>query len=116
MLETLMKNRKLRPFAYDKKLLFCFFTDGLQFKPNYDNKRIFNNMEENDLGNYPKTAAKHNHGLSPAETRKLAYQYAVKNNKKVPESWKKREEAGPDWLSLFMRRNSISIQVLKQQA
>ena len=41
--------------------------------------------------------------------KKLAYKDAVKNVIKVPESWKKNEEAGADWLSSSMTRQCISI-------
>jgi len=56
-------------------------TDGLRFKPNYEHGRIFSDDEEIELCCYVKTAAKHHRGLCPSETRKLAYQYAAKNEK-----------------------------------
>jgi len=47
-------------------------------------------------------------GLSPKETRKLAFQFnqfATDLGKPVPEIWKITLSAGEDWFSGFMRRH-----------
>lgn len=44
-------------------------------------------------------------GLSAIESRRLAYQFAVKVDKKIPSGWKSNELAGPDWFEGFMRRH-----------
>lgn len=51
-------------------------------------------------------AQKLNHGLTPSDTRKLAYSFAKSNNIKMPSRWEVNEEAGKDWFSSFLRRNS----------
>lgn len=51
-----------------------------------------------------------NYGFSTKEVRKLAFEFAERYDKKVPESWKKEKMAGEVWLRLFMNRNkSLSI-------
>ena len=55
------------------------------------------------------------YGLSPKETRKLAYEFAVKNKKTFPDSWNKNAMAGEDWLSGYMKRNT-GITIRKPEA
>ncbi|ELT87652.1 hypothetical protein CAPTEDRAFT_211200 [Capitella teleta] len=59
----------------------------IRLKPAYDNKLVFTNDEEKDLSKYLLTASKRNHGLTTCSTRKLAYEYAVRNKKNIPSSW-----------------------------
>lgn len=58
------------------------------------------------MGNYLKKAADIYYGLSPREVRKLAFQYAVAINARMPKSWLEKEMAGEDWLTAFIKRNS----------
>ena len=67
------------------------------FKPNYKNNIVFDDMEEGQLQNYLFTASKHHHSLTTVETRKLAFQFARKNNKKTPPGWEAFQIAGSDW-------------------
>lgn len=46
------------------------------------------------------------YGLSPREVRKLAFDYAVKLNLRIPESWVNQKIAGADWFSSFMKRHT----------
>ncbi|KAF2899678.1 hypothetical protein ILUMI_06496 [Ignelater luminosus] len=49
-------------------------------------------------------------GLTLKDTLALAYQYAVANNKLIPESWRENQCAGIEWIYLFRQRhNSISL-------
>ncbi|XP_053947962.1 uncharacterized protein LOC128856673 [Anastrepha ludens] len=74
------------------------------------NRQIFSDDEENKLAAYLKTAADIYYGLTPYETRKFAFEYAKKNNKTMPESWKTKLMAGEDWLGNFLKRHpSLSI-------
>lgn len=74
------------------------------------NRQIFSDDEENKLAVYLKTAADIYYGLTPYETRKFAFEYAKKNNKTMPESWKTKLMAGEDWLGNFLKRHpSLSI-------
>lgn len=45
------------------------------------------------------------HGLTPKATRRLAYEYAERNNLKYPPKWKETKSAGPDWFSSFLKRH-----------
>ena len=58
------------------------------------------------LGDYLQEASRLNYGLTPRETRQLAYKFAVANKLRVPPSWEKKKEAGVDWFLGFIRRQS----------
>lgn len=42
------------------------------------------------------------YGLTYVQTRELAFQYAIKLGKDVPENWTKNKIAGIDWMKLFL--------------
>lgn len=46
------------------------------------------------------------HGLTPTQTKELAYQFAVKNSVQAPEKWKEEKKAGREWFTAFLKRNS----------
>ena len=73
----------------------------------FHNRQVFTQKQESDLADYLIVAQKLNHGLTPRDTRKFAYRFAKANQIEVPLRWKVKEEAGPDWFSLFIKRNSI---------
>ena len=70
---------------------------------------------ESELADYLKDCSLVNHGLSTNETREIAYSFAVTNNIKVPNNWKKRERASEDWCSGFIKRNK-TISIRKPEA
>jgi hypothetical protein len=45
-------------------------------------------------------------GLSPIGIRKLAFDFSLKLNLKVPKTWTDKKQAGIDWFSAFLKRNS----------
>lgn len=45
------------------------------------------------------------HGLTPSQTRELAFNFAVANKIAVPPNWTENEKASEDWFSAFMKRN-----------
>ena len=47
--------------------------------------------------------------LDVRETKQFAYQYAIKNDIKIAENWKKSETAGTEWFYLFFNRTKLSI-------
>ena len=57
------------------------------------------------LCEYLKTTSKLHHAYTPMQLRKLAFQYAMNIDKKVPESWKTEKCAGYDWYRGFVDRN-----------
>lgn len=77
--------------------------------PNYSVNKIFSSEEEEILSDYLQTLAKLHHGLTPKNVRKLAYELAVVNHKKIPESWHSNKMAGKFWLTHFLKRNPLSI-------
>ena len=66
---------------------------------------IFTPEEEASLSQYLLQASRMCYGLTSRDTRTLAYNYAVANNKTVPDSWIDSKEAGIDWLAGFRARN-----------
>lgn len=44
-------------------------------------------------------------GLSAREARELAFQFAEKLNKTVPQTWKQNKMAGTDWFSQYFKRH-----------
>ena len=46
--------------------------------------------------------------LSPKERRKLAYRFAKANRIEIPKSWYDKQQAGPDWLTFFLKRHRHS--------
>ena len=68
-------------------------------------KQDFTIEDENVLATYLHRAADIYFGVSPHEARKLAYQYAVKLNVKIPLTWSEKTMAGADWFSSFLKRH-----------
>lgn len=44
-------------------------------------------------------------GLSAVHGRELAYQFAVQQNKVIPQNWTDTKMAGPDWFDGFLKRH-----------
>ena len=44
-------------------------------------------------------------GLSPKESRKLAYRFAKANSIEIPKSWYDKQQAGLDWLTFLLKRH-----------
>lgn len=81
-------------------------------KPNYDVRRIFTNDEELKICNYIKISSKLHHGLTPTTSRKLIYEVAIANKKKIPDSWLRTSSAGKDFLTSFLKRHqNLSIRI-----
>ena len=62
--------------------------------PNYKNAMVFTEKQENDIVDYLQMASRMHHGLTTAATRKLAYEFAMKNDATVPNSWTDNNIAG----------------------
>lgn len=80
--------------------------DEARLTPNYSVNKIFTTDQENMLKEYFKHCALLFYGLSAKECRKIAYQMANVNNLKMPNSWKRKEMAGKDWLLNFRKRHT----------
>lgn len=66
--------------------------------------KVFSTAEETELVSYLQLMEGRLFGLTSIDLRKIAYQLAVKNNKKNNFSQKK-EIAGYDWYRCFMARH-----------
>lgn len=62
-------------------------------KSNYKHCRILS-ANEDFLSEYLETSSKLHYRITPIQLRKLAFQYATNNDKKVPKSWKTEECTG----------------------
>ena len=119
--EVIAKKKSLRAVAMsydiDKMTLLRFFKkvkDGVPYKSGYSHHKLFfTEAEEHELVNYLLDAAKMFFGLSPNETRKLAFEYAKTLQKNIPDSWLANSSAGLDWFKGFMKRqrNILSIRI-----
>jgi len=56
--------------------------DEMNFKQNYKNNLVFDEMEEWQLQDYLLITSKHHHSLTTVENRKLAFQFARKTTRK----------------------------------
>jgi hypothetical protein len=80
--------------------------DQLAFKyeARNDVKRIFSNVEELELVEYCKQAARLHHGLTKKGILNLAFEYTNKNNIIIPRNWKETKSAGYMWLRGLRKR------------
>lgn len=67
--------------------------------------QVFSALQEKALVGYIIKCNKFNYGLSVNQVRRLAYQFAVKQNLSYPVGWNKFEKASYDWYFSFMNRN-----------
>lgn len=66
---------------------------------------MFSDEEEIVLHNYILISSDIYFGLTPIEIRKLAFEFATANKINIPDSWKKKNYAGADWLAKFLERH-----------
>lgn len=72
--------------------------------PRLGRPSTFSAETETEMANHVLKLAKLFHGLTPVELRKIVFQYAETNGIRH-EFNKDRQEAGKDWLKLFLKRN-----------
>jgi len=88
------------------------------YKSNFNHRQVFSCENEEALLEYLITSSKMYHGLSCRDTRRLAYQFAMRNediSSRMPQSWKVNEMAGEDWLTIFLKRHD-AISLRKPEA
>lgn len=84
----------------------------ISYVSNYKQSKIFTDEGEIQLVNYALKASKLNHGLTPKLMRRIAFEFAKANNKKMPSKWIEKEEATYDWLYGFMNRHkNLSLRI-----
>lgn len=75
-------------------------------KRNFHHRQTFTPEKEKELALYLIVAQKLNHGLTPRQTRILAFIYGKANAIEMPLQWHKNESAGEDWFAAFLKRNA----------
>lgn len=83
--------------------------ENINFTPSNEHLKVFSNEEELQLADYLKQASNMHYGLSINETRKLAYEFAVKNGKNMRDNWEAEKMAGREWLFGFRTRHRLSL-------
>lgn len=82
----------------------------MKFQSKYTSKQVFTKVQEEELVAYVKKSAFHHFGMTYSSFRKLAYEFALKNNLPRPSSWNAPKEASEDWHFGFLKRNpSLSL-------
>ncbi|KAK3928286.1 Pogo transposable element with KRAB domain [Frankliniella fusca] len=71
----------------------------------HNSRSIFTNAMEESIAQYCTDMALIGYGLTTLKVRELAYETAMINKIKVPDSWTKETIAGLDWLHGFQRRH-----------
>ncbi|XP_055308978.1 uncharacterized protein LOC129572890, partial [Sitodiplosis mosellana] len=78
-------------------------------------KPIFTAAQEKALMNYLITASNVYYGLSIAELKRLAYQFAKLIEAKYPAAWDENKQASSDWYYAFMNRHkNLSLRTPEQ--
>ncbi|KAF2899617.1 hypothetical protein ILUMI_06558 [Ignelater luminosus] len=72
--------------------------------PNYAVRRIFSAEQEDELDEYITKCSKVAYGISTKECQKLAFEMAIRNNIKVPDSWNVCKSTGVEWMRHFLKR------------
>lgn len=69
---------------------------------------VFSKTQEAEMADQIKLLAKIFYGCTASEIKRMAYEYALKNN--VPNNFNNATQmAGKDWLKGFMKRNNLSV-------
>ncbi|XP_045778142.1 uncharacterized protein LOC123876058 [Maniola jurtina] len=121
-LQEIESGKKIRAVARDKRIPFSTLqryavkvkasksTENVKLVPNYDVNRVFTDEQEQALTEYYKNCALMFYGLTTKDCRKVAYEMAVINKIKMPQSWIVNQMAGIDWLKSFRKRhNELSL-------
>lgn len=76
-----------------------------QYSSKYTSQQVFSAMEEELLVNYLLKSSRIHYGLTYVQSRKLAFDYAIRIQRKHPVSWDDNQLAGLDWMKGFMKRH-----------
>lgn len=74
------------------------------FERKHGFRQIFEDTEEKMLADYLTKACQMCYGLTVRGTCEFVYQFAVANNKNIPQSWHTNRKAGVEWIRLFRKR------------
>ncbi|CAF4935366.1 unnamed protein product [Pieris macdunnoughi] len=104
--------KPIRKTAKETGIPFSTLQERLK-KPNMQMTKcgritVFNQIQEKDMADQIKLLAKIFYGCTASEIKRIAYEYAVKNN--VHNNFNNATQmAGKDWLKGFMKRNNLSV-------
>lgn len=79
--------------------------DNVNYTPDFQKSLVLSSEMESELAKYLLTASNMFHGLTPMATRRLAFEFATKNNIEVPAPWIEKKTASKDWFTGFMHRH-----------
>lgn len=79
--------------------------DNVDFVPRFNTRQILSEEMEALLQEYLLNCSNMFHGLTPKSLRRLAYEYAIKNQCQLPHAWTETKMASEDWYDGFMRRH-----------
>ncbi|XP_055714811.1 uncharacterized protein LOC129808928 [Phlebotomus papatasi] len=68
-------------------------------------KQVLTVSQERMLVEYLLTCARMNYGLTLSTTRELAYQFAIREGRIIPDSWSRDQKAGREWARCFLKRH-----------
>lgn len=88
--------------------------DSVDFRPVNKHLQVFTDQEEIMFVSYLKSAANIHYGLTSESARRLAYEFAVHNNKPVKFNWEKNKAAGEDWLYNLRKKHKLSLRTPEQ--
>jgi hypothetical protein len=80
------------------------------YRSKFITRQLLTDTEEKALADYLITSANMHYGLNINQTKELAYNFALANNKNVPQNWHTNKRASKDWLrGFFHRQTNLSI-------
>lgn len=117
-ISAVKEGRKLREVSRSYKIPLTTLHDRIKSgdvkPPQMGRKSVFTPIQEKEMADHILLLAKVFHGITPMELRKLAYEYAERND--VKNNFNKSSRlAGSDWLCGFLKRNP-QISVRKPEA
>lgn len=92
--------------SYVKKAKDVDDISKIRMAPNYSVNKVFSSAEEDSLESYIIDCSRMFYGLSINDCRRLAYEMAIQNNKKIPAKWNDRKMAGIKWFRGFRQRHA----------
>lgn len=99
---------------YVTKCMAAVDPEKVNFRPKNKHLQVFTDEEEALLVNYIRSAAAIHYGLTSESTRRLAYEFAVANNKQLKVNWERDKIAGEDWLARFKKIHKLSLRTPEQ--
>ncbi|KAK7575810.1 hypothetical protein V9T40_012096 [Parthenolecanium corni] len=110
--DTNLSYATLRKYVAKYKSTEAKKKDSIRFYPNYEVNQVYSKELEDTLEKYLLAARKLHYGLTSETIKRMSYDLAIKNNLKVPKSWKENRMAGKHWLYGYLRRHPAISEIL----